>query len=399
MITVREADKIISDHIQVLPCVSMPLDQSFGKVLREDIKADRAFPPFDRVTMDGFAISSTSWKMGNRIFALEGTQKAGEPPMTLKDRQGCVEIMTGAVLPKGCDSVIPVEQAKRDGVTVKFPDDAGPGAFMNVHRQGSDHSSGEVLLTKGLRLKAPQVAVAASTGASKVSVTRVPKVAVIGTGDELVPVDHKPLSHQIRQSNSYALLAALRGRGYEECTRLHLKDDKREMADVLSKVIEEQDIIVLSGGVSMGKFDYVPEVLKRLGVEVLFHKVKQRPGRPFWFGVAKSGKPIFALPGNPVSTQVGMVRYVLPYIGKAEGEKQIGEQTAVLEEDIEVDTAFTCFYPVKVEHYFDGRILARAVKPKNSGDFVSLARSDGFVELPAETYQFSKGTTALFYRW
>jgi len=398
MITVKEADKIIFDNINEFSSVRIPLQEAYGMVLREDLIADRDLPPSHRATMDGIAINFSSWESGNSIFPIEGIQKAGDPSLTLKDSSSCTEIMTGAVVPAGCDCVIPVEdieisnsKAKVNGVELT--------RMMNVHAQGSDHKNGSKLVLKGARLYPSQVAIAASIGKKEVLVSLRPKIAVIGTGDELIAIDQKPQVFQIRQSNSYALQAALQLSGYDQVKRFHIKDDKDELRTQLGQLLKSFDVIILSGGVSMGKFDYVPEVLKEIGVEMLFHKVQQRPGKPFWFGKNKEGKPVFALPGNPVSTQVGVVRYILPYLDKALGVTKISPELAALGEDVKITNTFTNFLPVKIESREDGRLLATPVIPNSSGDFASLVQSDGFLELPPDNPLFPKGAVARFYRW
>ena len=399
MITVEEADKIIFGDIKTFPAVQIPLQDANGMVLREDLIADRDLPPFNRATMDGIAIHFPSWESGNCTFPIEGIQKAGEASLTLVDHSSCFEIMTGAVLPAGCDCIIPVENIGIDKNKAKINEGFELTRMMNMHMQGSDHKKGNKLVLKGTRLFSPQVAVAASIGKAEVSVTQSPKIAVIGTGDELVGIDQKPKPFQIRQSNSYALSAALQLQGYDQVKRFHIKDDKNDMRRQFGRILNDFDIVVLSGGVSMGKFDYVPEVLKDIGVKVLFHKVKQRPGKPFWFGKNKEGKPVFALPGNPVSTQVGMVRYIFPYLSKALGAQECSQEFAFLDDNYEINTAFTCFLPVKIKSEPDGRLRASAITPNSSGDFASLTKSDGFLELPPETFQFSKGSSARLYRW
>jgi molybdopterin molybdotransferase len=399
MITVEEADTIISANIKEFPSVRIPLEEAFGMILREDLTADRDLPPFHRVMMDGIAVHVSSCLAGHNNFPIEGIQKAGDPALTLKDSSSCIEVMTGAVLPAGCDCVIPVESVEIVNGKAQVNNECKPSLMMNVHAQGSDHESGAKLVLKGARLLSPQVAVAAAVGKTKVLVSQPPKIAVIGTGDELVGIDQKPRAFQIRQSNSFALQAALQLQGYDLVTRFHMKDDKQAMRKQLSQILGDFDIVVLSGGVSMGKFDHVPEVLKDIGVEVLFHRVKQRPGKPFWFGKSKEGKPVFALPGNPVATQIGAYRYVLPYLGRAAGALEAFREYAVLDEDVEIKTALTFFLPVKIESGKDGRLAARPVFPSGSGDYASLVSSDGFIELPADTFQFAKGTTGRLYRW
>jgi len=399
MITVEEADKIIFDDIQVLPATHIPLQESYGMVLREDLFADRDLPPFNRATMDGIAINFSSWEDGNRAFDVKGTQKAGSPSLTLENNAVCIEVMTGAVVPSGCDCVIPVENIEISNGKAKLRKELKLSRMMNVHVKGSDYQRKANLVPKGRRLLSPQVAVAAAIGKTEVLVTQIPRIAVIGSGDELVSIDQKPEPYQIRQSNSYAIQSALVLQGYDDVTRFHIEDNKDKLRKRLGKILEDFDIVILSGGVSMGKFDYIPEVLNAIGVKVLFHQVKQRPGKPFWFGKSKEGKPVFALPGNPVSTQIGVYRHVLPYLNRAIGAQATLKEYAVLGEDIDVQTTLTYFLPVRIKSEQDGRLVILPVFPNGSGDYASIAKSDGFIELPPDTSQFSKGTSARLYRW
>lgn len=399
MISVEEADIIIFQNIKEFPTVRVPLQESFGMVLQEDFVADRDLPSFHRVTMDGIAINFTSWDQGSRKFTVEGIQKPGSSALALNNSQACIEVMTGAVLPEGCDCVIPVEQIEKDNGQAKIKDGLDLIRMQNVHAKGSDYGSDTVLLLKGNRLLSPQIAVAASIGKSEVNISQIPKIAVIGTGDELVGLHQKVEPYQIRQSNSYAIQSALALHGYGHATSFHLKDDKNEMIERIKEFLEKFDVLILSGGVSMGQYDFVPEALKANDIEVLFHKVKQRPGKPLWFGKSKTGVPVFALPGNPVSTHICLYRYVLPYLNRAICAKAVPKEYVVLEEDLEIQTGLTYFLPVKIESERGKPHAALPVIPSGSGDYVALAKSDGFIELPADTYQFLKGTTARLFRW
>lgn len=399
MITVQEADKLISENIKQRPAVLVPLQDAYGMVLREDLVADRDLPPFDRVTMDGIGINFASWEGGNKTFPIEGIQKAGIPPQKLKNTNACLEVMTGAVLPIGCNCVVPYEDIALSNGQAKLREGIQLTCRQYIHTQASDHVTGACLVEKGTRLLAPHVAVAASIGKTEVLVSQMPKIAVIGTGDEVVPIDQEIQPHQIRQSNSYAVEAGLKLSGYEQVTRFHIGDDKEELRTRLVEIIKHFDVVILSGGVSMGKFDYVPSVLADIGIEVVFHQVKQRPGKPFWFGKNKENKPVFALPGNPVSTLVCMYRYVLPYLDAALGASALREEFAVLGEDVDVKTDRGYFLPVRVEGEECGRLLAQPVFFKNSGDLASLTTADGFLELPADTYSFLKGAVARLYRF
>ena len=377
----------------------VPLQDAFGMVLREDLVADRDIPPFDRVTMDGIGINFNAWEKGKRIFSIEGIQKAGVPPLNLENADACLEVMTGAVLPSGCDCVILYEDIEINDGKAKLREGIKIACMQNIHVKASDYTCGTRLVLKGSRLLASQVAIAASIGKSEVLVTANPKIAVVGTGDEVVGIDQEIESYQIRQSNAYAIAAALKLFGYDQVVCFHIKDDKDELRARLGEMLEDFDVVILSGGVSMGKFDYVPEVLADIGVKTLFHQVKQRPGKPFWFGKNGQEKPVFALPGNPVSTQVGVYRYVLPYLNRAVNACEIEREFAVLDRDVDVKTDRAYFLPVKIKSQEDGRLLAEPVFPNVSGDYAALDKSDGFIELLEDTFQFSKGTVARLFRW
>jgi molybdopterin molybdotransferase len=230
-------------------------------------------------------------------------------------------------------------------------------------------------------------------------VTAKPKIAVIATGDELVDIGRKTIKpYQIRLSNSYALDAALRQTGLCDARMFHFIDDKKILRREIKKILNQFDILVLSGGVSMGEFDYVPQVLAELGVQVLFHKVAQKPGKPFWFGKNKKGKIVFALPGNPVSTQICAHRYVIPYLHKIAGLPYNG-YWAVLDEDLSAKTDLTYFAPVKIFSEDNGTLRATPVATGGSGDYASLSQADGFLELKAKQKHFPQGFVAPFYSW
>ncbi len=399
MVSVREAEALILKGVKLFAPVAVALAKAFGRILREDLAADRDLPPFDRVAMDGIAINFSSWQKGRREFSIEGIQKAGSPPLMLKDKSACIEVMTGAVLPKGCDCVIPVESVEMAGTTARLRENFQVVKGLNVHPRGADHRKNNRLVRAGCRLLSPQIAVAASIGKKDVLVSKTPAVAVVATGDELVEVDQIPASYQIRQSNVYAIQAALYLQGYTQVDRFHVLDNKNELRRRLRGILQKFDVIILSGGVSMGKFDYVPQVLGGLGVEVLFHKVRQRPGKPFWFGKSRDGKPVFALPGNPVSTLISVYRYILPYLDQSSGLDTTVAEFAVLDEDVEVKTPGTYFLPVKIVCHPNGCLAVSPVYTHGSGDYASLAKSDGFVELKEDASRFPKGSVSRLYRW
>lgn len=399
MLTPAEATAAIAAHVALLPAERVGLAACGGRVLREPIRAERDAPPFDRVAMDGIALRHAVYAAGERRFRVAGIQAAGQAPLALEDPCDCIEVMTGAVLPSGCDAVIPVEEVMREDDAAVLPPALRVERWQHVHRRGSDARAGDLLLEPGTLLRAPEVAVAASAGLAVVQVTRAPRVAVISTGDELVEPGRPVLPHQLRRSNSYALAAALErlaGAAFEDA---HVRDDEDAIAAVISGALERSDTVVLSGGVSMGRFDHVPRVLQRLGVRQVFHRVAQRPGKPMWFGAGPAGQLVFGLPGNPVSVLVCLVRYVLPALARAAGRSSTPPPPVALAEPVDVHPALTWFLPVQLEHDAGGRAWARPRPTRGSGDFNALAGTSGFVELPPGPGTLQRGTVAPFHGW
>lgn len=378
---------------------SLPLRQCAGAILRENIYAERDNPPYHRVAMDGIAVSSDSLQRGANRFRIQATQGAGAPALRLQDGDNAIEVMTGAVLPHSSDCVIPIEQYElHDGVAHLRADVKGKH-FHNVHRRGSDGAKGDLLLKSGRQLRAVEIAVAASAGAARLQVSRQPSLMIISTGDELIEPGEPVAEHQVRRSNAYGVMAALRARGFARIGGDHLSDDESLLAERLTLHLTTHDVLILSGGVSMGKFDLVPKVLARLGVEAVLHKVAQRPGKPMWFGVGPSGQAVFGLPGNPVSTLVCLLRYVIPAIGTAMGALPSPLETLALAESVSFDPPLAYFLPVAILTDDWGRPWAHPRPTNGSGDFVSLTGSDGFVELPPGPITYPKGHSAPVYRW
>ena len=399
MLTPAEADALIGQHLQCLPIESLPLTQCAGAVLRENIYAERDQPPFDRVAMDGIALDSRAAVAGRRSFRVQATQAAGDPPLTLAASSGCIEVMTGAVLPLGCDCVVPVEDLTVAEGEAALAAAARIEPWHNVHRRGSDTRQGTLLVSSGTRLSAPEIAIAAAAGMARIRVSSQPMLAVISTGNELVEPGEPVLAHQVRRSNAYAIVGALREHGFQRVADDHLQDDADELRERLRFHLETHDVLVLSGGVSMGKFDLVPQVLEELGVHAIFHKVAQRPGKPLWFGVAPSGAAVFGLPGNPVSTLVCLTRYVLPALFGSLGQTPPLPERLALGAPAAVTTRLTSFLPVRIEQDDWGRPWVMPAPTNGSGDFTALAGTDGFVELPPGPNTYKKGFVTRFFRW
>lgn len=398
MLTPAQAESAIAARLTVLPSEPCALERAAGRVLREPVRADLDQPPFDRVAMDGIAISHGAFARGTRSFRIAGVVAAGAKPPSLGSGDECLEVMTGAVLPPGADAVVPVEEIEsREGIaTVSAAARVAP--YAHVHRQGSDARAGATLLEPGAELRGPELAIAASAGATLLLVSREPRIAVVSTGDELVPPGTRPAAWQVRRSNAYGIAASLRSHGYDLLTDLHVPDDPATIRSSLEAALLAHDVLVLSGGVSAGRFDHVPAVLAELGVEQVFHKVAQRPGKPLWFGVRGDGRAVFALPGNPVSTLVCLTRYVLPALARLRGQAPAGPAHAPLLEGLEVRHGMTVFLPVDRRAAGEPPGALAAHPTHGSGDFVALAGTSGFVELaPGRTWE--PGSLAPLYTW
>jgi molybdopterin molybdotransferase len=330
---------------------------------------------------------------------VQATQAAGDPPVTLSSDENCIEVMTGAVLPVGCDTVVPVERLQSADGYAEIERGVAIAPWKNVHRRASDRAQGALLLVTGSVLNAPEIAVAASAGMARVRVSSQPAIMVISTGNELVEPGDPIEPHQIRRSNSYAVVAALRQRGFQRVADDHLSDDAALLRERLRLHLHTHEVLILSGGVSMGRFDLVPKALEDIGVRCLLHGVAQRPGRPMWFGTSHDGRSVFALPGNPVSTLVCLVRYVIPALYAAMGMPAASRQRVALSAPIHWETQLTGFVPVRVTNDDWARPWATPTPTNGSGDFASLALTDGFVELPPGPADFAKGYVTRLFRW
>ncbi|MFZ1101015.1 MAG: molybdopterin molybdotransferase MoeA [Steroidobacteraceae bacterium] len=393
------AEQAIAARLTPLPVETAPLEQCIGRTLREDIYAERDNPPFDRVCMDGIAIASAAFARGVHRFRIQATQPAGALALTLADADNAVEVMTGAIMPRGTDCVIPLEEYAISDGTAALKADARGSSWRNVQRRGEDSRPGVPMLKAGVRLGAPEIAVAASAGLARVRVSRQPQLMVVSTGDELIEPGEPIAEHQVRRSNAYAIIAALREHGLAQVANDHLPDVETLLKDRLGRHLAAYDVLILSGGISKGKFDLVPKVLKELGVQEVFHQVAQRPGAPMWFGTTAHGRIVFGLPGNPVSTLLCLIRYVVPALGAAMGAPPTPPQPIGLAAPFKSGRPVTYFLPVAVRYDERGRGRAEPRPPNGSGDFLALAGTQGFVELPPRTEAFPEGFVADLYRW
>ena len=400
MLTPTEATARVLATARPLPSETVALSHAAGRILTETLMADRDFPPFNRVAMDGIAVSFAAWAGGQSVFDIQHTQYAGEPARPLLSPRQAVEVMTGAVLPPGADAVIRYEDMllHDNRATVQIPPPAAPG--VNIHRQAADRHAGDALLPPGTRLGPAELAVAATVGAAEMAVARAPRLAVVSTGDELVGLTATPLAHQIRRSNVYALQALFMQAG-ADVSLFHLSDNVEELRVGLTNILAASfDAVVLSGAVSKGRADHLPGLLRELHVEEIFHEVQQRPGKPMWFGARAGGPVVFGLPGNPVSTFLTACRYVRPWLRAVQQPVVAASTSAALEAplptvltvDINFKPALTHFVPVRLTVDAEGRRLATPLRVGGSGDMMGLVGATAFLELPPEPVVFAAGS-------
>ena len=396
MLTYEEARQKVIEVVRarrrLTPTERADLSEAFGRVLAEQIRADRDYPPFDRSTRDGFAVRAQDASAPGAALEVIGEIKAGDAFAGRIGPGQCAQIMTGAAVPAGADAVVMLEHTKtttaRAKTSVVIERSAEPG--QNIVPRGSEAQAGQALLDRGMRLGYAELAVAAQVGHNHFTVFRRPRVAILSTGDEVVSVEDRPGPFEIRNSNgvSLAALATLAG---AEPVQLGNSPDR---ADVLRAMVErglEADIVVLSGGVSMGKYDLVEAVLRELEAEFSFDAVAIRPGRPAVFGVCRE-KFVFGLPGNPVSTMVTFELLVLPAIDLVGGAapRPLPLFRARLAAPVRQKAALTHFLPAKVS-WEGGEASVSELPWQGSGDIVALAAANCFLVVPQTQLELAAG--------
>jgi molybdopterin molybdotransferase len=363
---------------------------SAGRVLAEEVSADRDQPPFDRSTRDGFAVRAQEFNSGRRL-QVTGQVRAGQV-WAGELASGCaIEIMTGAPMPRGADAVVMLEHAEEAGGEVWASAGRTLKAGDNIVPQAIEGRQGEVLLGAGTAMGAAEVALAAACGRTELAVQKRPSVAIVATGDELVELDRTPQAHQIRNSNSYALAALVQAAG-GRAQRLSIAHDTRD--DLRERIAEgrRSNLLLLSGGVSAGKYDLVEDVLTEFGAEFFFTGVRMQPGKPVVFGRlpklenASGAGPecyFFGLPGNPVSTQVTFLCFVQPLLRALCGARVAGPQfvQATLAEEVRAKPGLTRFLPALLTHDLS-QPQARLVDWQGSGDLAANARANCYAVLP-----------------
>ena len=394
MISAEEALQLVLDAAQQLPSEQRSMAEAAGLVLAEPVCADQDQPPFDRAMMDGYAVPQGA--AGRRIPVVERVAAGQASSLHLAGDQ-CAEIMTGAACPAGTWAVVPKEEIQLDGNWVLFPAEIQSG--QNMAPKGSDRKQGAVILREGDRIDALAIAVLASVGKTSFHVIRPAKVAILTTGAEVVPPDAEPEAAQIRDANGPMLSAMAQGLGVASVVLEHVTDEMHSIVDCIRR-FADMDVLVLTGGVSAGRYDYVPDALREGRAEVIFHKVRQKPGKPLLFA-RRGNQLIFGLPGHPLASHFSFHRYVAPAIRKMQGQESdrpvlVGQLT----EPIKRRTDRTAFVLGKVNQGSGaGRLPQIQPMPgQSTADVFRAVAPDCYLEVPTGPGPIPAGGSVRFTR-
>ena len=382
MISISDATSLVLQHTTALSVESVNLSEALNRVLAEDIIADCDLPPFDRAQMDGYAVRAADVANTPARLGVVGESAAGSGWHKEMKTGEAVRIMTGAPVPVGADAVQQVELTRESDGEVEILERVDVG--RSIVRRASEIKAGETVLRAGEEIYASMIATLASFGYAQVKVGRRPRVAIMATGSELVDVDKQPGRDQIRDSNNYTLAAYAKLAG-ATVERLPLAvDDTRELKRQIAAAAERSDVLITSGGVSMGVYDFTKAALKELGAQIFFERVSLRPGKPTVFG-RLGNTLVFGLPGNPVSVTVTFNLFARTALRAMQGAKEPGlkEETAVLVRDLKGSIERESYLPAVLGTDEQGILLAEPLKWGGSSDFVSFARATALIDVPA----------------
>ena len=391
MLTFEQARQEVISQISKLNRVPQTLNLSVwdaaGYVLAQNLIADRDYPPFDRSTRDGYAVRASESIAGATLTCI-GEIKAGNALTRPLKNGSCVQIMTGAPAPPEADAVVMIEYTSRDKELIHFQQSATRG--QNIVAAGSESAKDQLLLQPGTRLGYAELGIAAQIGATQLRCAKKPRVAILSTGDEIVPIDASPGPFQIRNSNSISLATQIRDAGGEPVILGNAGDRIESLGDKIQQGLRE-DLLVLSGGVSMGKYDLVEDVLKSLGATFYFDAVAIRPGKPAVFAMCNE-KPVFGLPGNPISTMVTFELFVVPAIDLLSGApaRPLPLLKATLAEAMKEKPGMTHFLPARVQ-FDSGEAHVKPLLWQGSGDTVAMAKANCFLVVAADVQRLTTG--------
>jgi molybdopterin molybdotransferase len=398
--TPQQAWSTIVEQLPEPAASTVPCAEALGYVLAESVRADRDLPPADRSAMDGFALRTADLDDGPVTLRLVREIAAGESALVEVRSGTCARIFTGANLPPGADAVVMVEDARTDGDDrIGFTGRVAAGA--NVWRRGEDAHQGEVLIPAGQRLGAVHLGACAAVGLTDVRVYRKPRVAILTTGRELMDAGMAVATHQLRDSNGPMLEAALVGAGFSVVLRERVTDDLAAITARLVAALALAEVVVTSGGVSVGAYDFVPRAVRAVGARVLVHGVAMKPGKPLLCAMAAEGRPIFGLPGNPLSTMTGLYELVLPALRRMAGWSEQDCRPLLrgrLRTALVRKPGRQRHIPAKLAWTPQGIELA-VVPSRSSADLVSAARADGAIVVPAGSTGLDAGALVDFRPW
>jgi len=399
LITPKKALDIVLECVRPLETTRRPLNEALGYCLAENVLADRDMPPAGRSTMDGYAVRSSDLAKCPCTLRLIGEVAAGSASR-LRVRPGtCVRVLTGANIPPGADAVVMVEQTEEVGGAVTFQMKVPAGS--NIRRRGEDAKRGVVLLSKATVLGPVQIGLCAAVGKAELKVYSRPDVAVLCTGQELRAVGARVRAHELRNSNGPALLAALRSHGYPNIGLEVVPDDVGALARKVKQATATHDVVVLTGGVSVGKYDFVPEAVTRVGATVRFHRVAMKPGKPLLYATLSGNRHIFGLPGNPLSAITGFYGFVLPALRRMSGvpvKECRPTMRLPLSRALRSGGERVKFVLAQLIQRKKGPSV-RPLKSHGSADLVAGARADGVVVVPAGAQELPAGSLVEFRPW
>lgn len=395
MLTIKEAQAIIGKQAKQFGVETVSIQAAQGRILAEDIMADRNYPPFNRAAMDGYAIRAEDFSENDlREFLVIEEIYAGAVSTKTLTKGSCYKIMTGSSTPLEADTIIRVEDSIQKENKVTFLVSTIKKG-QNIAKCGEDRKEGTLVLKKNTTLDALQIAALAVLGKNNVGVHKLPVVSIISTGNEVIPIDQPVLPHQIRNSNQYTLESFLKNYSIKVAATRLVPDNKEELSNAVADFIHS-DILILSGGVSMGDADYVPEILTASGVEKVFHKVAIKPGKPLWFGKSKTGV-VFALPGNPMSVQVAFKVFVEPFLRACFGLPPAMVLELPMAADRIKKVSFDEYFPCTIDN--DGGSSLMPVPINGSGDVTSLLYSHGLALQESDQKELKKGDLVDFLFW
>ncbi len=385
MISYNEAQALIASHAASFGTETVPLQLALGRIIAEPVMADRDYPPFNRATMDGYALRLEDLKNGIRDFTISQTVFAGEVTNSTLEAASCYKIMTGAPVPGSANVVVRREDSSPLDNMVRILSEDHK-LFQNIARRGEDVKANAQVLTPPLKGSPAVISALAALGKSSIKVQKLPRVALFTTGNEVVAIEEPVTASQIRNSNQYLLKSLLKQWNIEPFLCEHIKDDKEALLKMIKKGLAG-DIVIISGGVSAGDADYVPEILDSLGVTKLFHKVAIKPGKPIWCGKVADGAMVFALPGNPFSSMVDFVLFVETYLADCLGSG-LSNVTLPFAGKRTKTSNLDEFFPVLIH---PAPLEAAPISFNGSGDILAALMASGIAHHPANVGSITQG--------